>query len=131
MAKDVNSGRLPDHALQRTAAGRRGCNRRASSIIGSSPATEDRWPASLSLGRWAAMRVALTFTLFISAVCFFGCQPHTRSASVAPMPSGATPDLEHRVNQRVVLEGIVSNSKCPQVQGVDVWGLEDYRGQRV
>src|SRR5437899_6455456 len=31
----------PNHALQRTAAGRRGCNRRAS------------WPPSLSLGRWA------------------------------------------------------------------------------
>jgi hypothetical protein len=30
----------PNHALQRTAAGRRGCNRRVS------------WPPSLSLGRW-------------------------------------------------------------------------------
>jgi hypothetical protein len=30
-----------NHALQRTAAGRHGCNRRVS------------WPPSLSLGRWA------------------------------------------------------------------------------
>ena len=33
------SGWFANHALQRTAAGRRGCNRRAS------------WPPSLSLGR--------------------------------------------------------------------------------
>jgi hypothetical protein len=47
------------------------------------------------------------------------------------MQSIATPDLEQRVGQKVVLEGIVTNTKCPQVQGVDAWGLEDYRGQRV
>jgi len=34
------SGWFANHALQRTAAGRRGCNRRAS------------WPPSLSLGRY-------------------------------------------------------------------------------
>jgi hypothetical protein len=41
------------------------------------------------------------------------------------------PDLEQRVGQRVVLEGVVTASKCPQVQGVDAWELENYRGQRV
>ena len=45
--------------------------------------------------------------------------------------STATQGLGQRVGQRVVLEGIVTVTKCPQVQGVDVWGLEDYRGQRV
>jgi hypothetical protein len=39
--------------------------------------------------------------------------------------------LEQRVGQRVVLEGVVSNTKNPQVQGVDVWDLEDHRGERV
>jgi uncharacterized protein YceK len=45
--------------------------------------------------------------------------------------AAALPDLEQRVGQRVALEGVVSNTKCPQVQGVDAWGLEDYRGQHV
>ena len=36
---NVNTTEAPNHALQRTTAGRRGCNRRAS------------WPPSLSLGR--------------------------------------------------------------------------------
>ena len=48
----------PNRALQRTAAGRRSCNRRVS------------WPLSLSLGRWAAM-VAMRLmkpTLFRTAV---------------------------------------------------------------
>lgn len=47
------------------------------------------------------------------------------------MQSAITQDLERRVGQQVVLEGIVTNTKCPQVSGVDAWGLEDYRGQRV
>jgi hypothetical protein len=37
----VNEGTRPNQALQRTAAGRLGCNRRVS------------WSPSLSLGRWA------------------------------------------------------------------------------
>ena len=77
------------------------------------------------------MRDALTFTLLISVACFLGCQPRASSLPVASAQSPATADLEQRVGQRVVLEGIVSNTKCPQIQGVDVWGLEDYRGQRV
>jgi hypothetical protein len=46
-------------------------------------------------------------------------------------PAGVKPDLEERVGQRVVLEGLVSDTKCPQVQGVDAWELADYRGRRV
>ncbi len=74
------------------------------------------------------MRAALIFTLLLSAACLLGCQP---SVSSPPVQSAVMPDLEQRVGQRVVLEGIVTNTKCPQVQGVDAWGLEDYRGQRV
>jgi hypothetical protein len=77
------------------------------------------------------MRAALTFTLLVSAACLLGCQSLVSSPSVAPAQSAAVTDLEQRVGQRVVLEGIVTNTKCPQIQGVDVWGLEDYRGQRV
>jgi hypothetical protein len=77
------------------------------------------------------MRAALKFTLFVSVVCFLGCQPRKQATPVAQKQSVATPDLEQRVGQRVVLEGIVTNTKCPQVQGVDAWGLEGYRGRRV
>jgi hypothetical protein len=77
------------------------------------------------------MRASLTFTLLVSAACLLGCQPSVSSPSVAPAQSAAATDLPQRVGQRIVLEGIVTNTKCPQIQGVDVWGLEDYRGQRV
>jgi len=75
------------------------------------------------------MRVGLTFTFLISKACLLGC--HHRAASLSVAPAQSTLDLEQRVGQRVVLEGIVSDTRCPQVQGVDAWGLEDYRGQRV
>jgi len=77
------------------------------------------------------MHVALTFTLLISAACLLGCQNRASSPAVSSAQSPATADLQRRVGQRVVLEGVLTNTKCPQVQGVDVWGLEDYRGQRV
>ena len=77
------------------------------------------------------MRGALTFTLLVSAACLLGCQSLVSSPSVAPAQSATVTDLEQRVGQRVLLEGIVTNTKCPQIQGVDVWGLEDYRGRRV
>jgi len=77
------------------------------------------------------MRATLTCTLLLSAACLLGCQPSVSSPPVAPAQSAAVADLEQRVGQKVVLEGVVTNTKCPQVQGVDAWGLEDYRGQRV
>ena len=76
-------------------------------------------------------RAALTFTLYVPVACFLGCQPPAPSTPVAPAQSAATLDLEQRVGQSVVLEGVVTNTKCPQVQGVDAWDLEDFRGQRV
>ena len=76
------------------------------------------------------MRVGLIFTFLVSAACLFGCQLRT-SSPIASTQSEAMPNLEQRVGQNVALEGIVSNTKCPQVQGVDAWGLEDYRGRRV
>lgn len=72
-----------------------------------------------------------TFTLLLSAVCLLVCKPSISSPTVEPTPSTALPDFKQRVGQRIELEGIVTNTKCPQVQGVDAWELEDFRGQRV
>ncbi len=73
------------------------------------------------------MRAALIFTLLLTTAGFVGC----RSTSVTAPASAADRDLEQQVGERVVLEGVVTNTKCPQVEGVDAWGLEEYRGQRV
>ena len=70
------------------------------------------------------MRRVLAFTLLILMACVLGCR------ATGPASSGA-PNLEQRVGQRVVLEGVVTDSKSPQVQGVDVWGLDAYRGRHV
>ena len=76
-------------------------------------------------------RAAVAVAILISVACFTGCQPRASSLQVVPTESATASDLEQRVGQKVVLEGIVTNTKCPQIQGVDVWGLEDYREQRV
>jgi hypothetical protein len=81
------------------------------------------------------MRAALSFMLLFLVIGLFGCEQHPTSPSASVQsslaPESRPPDLEQRVGQKVVLEGVVSASKCPQVQGVDVWELEDYRGQKV
>ena len=77
------------------------------------------------------MRNLKTFTLLLSAVCLLGCKPSVPSRLVAPTPATAVPEFQQRVGQRIVLEGIVTHTKCPQVLGVDAWELEDFRGQRV
>lgn len=77
------------------------------------------------------MRTALLLTLFLSAMGFLGCRSSASSTSLASAQSREKIDLEQQVGKRVVLEGVVTNTKCPQVQGVDAWGLEEYRGQRV
>ena len=38
---------------------------------------------------------------------------------------------EDNVDQEIVEEGMVSNSKHPQINGIGCWGLEDYRGRKV
>ena len=39
--------------------------------------------------------------------------------------------LESFVGKRVELVGTVSHSSVPQIQGVDLWGLEQFRGKRL
>lgn len=62
---------------------------------------------------------------------FLGCQQRISPLGASTIEALALPSMERRVGQRVELEGIVSNSKCPQIQGVDVWDLDAYRGKRV
>jgi hypothetical protein len=79
----------------------------------------------------AEMSAALAFAFFVSAIWFVGCTWSGPSTAVSRPQSVAAPNLEQRVGQRVVLEGTVTNTKCPQVQGVDAWDLHEYRGKRV
>ena len=68
--RNPNTNQRPNHALQRTAASRRGCNRRVS------------WPPSLSLGR-RRMRTAL-FIVFSSALLLVGCGSQREAAITEP-----------------------------------------------
>lgn len=40
-------------------------------------------------------------------------------------------DYPSHVGKRVEVIGVVTNTKCPQVCGIDVWSLGAYRGKRV
>jgi hypothetical protein len=40
-------------------------------------------------------------------------------------------DYALHVGERVEVVGVVTNTKCPQVCGIDVWSLDAYRGKRV
>jgi hypothetical protein len=40
-------------------------------------------------------------------------------------------DLEHLVGHRVELIGVISGDRVPQIGGVDLWGLDALRGQRL
>lgn len=62
------------------------------------------------------------------AIKQFGSLP---SSGLPAFPSVDDAKLEERVGQNIELTGIVGNFKCPQVEGVDVWELDAYRGQRV
>ncbi len=39
--------------------------------------------------------------------------------------------LENKVGQEIVEEGVVTNSKHPQINGIGCWGLDEYRGRKV
>src|SRR2546423_665474 len=89
--------------LQRTAAGRCGCNRCARSVLRSSSATEDGWPPSLS--RYASSSIMKKMTakiLFVTCIVF-ACgrlsaqtnvwQPSPGHTQVPVWP-GAVPDAQ-------------------------------------
>ena len=66
-----------------------------------------------------------------------GCQspqnppaaPNVESPSVAQLTDSA--DYPRHVGKRVEVVGEVTNTKCPQVCGIDVWALDAHRGRRV
>jgi hypothetical protein len=70
------------------------------------------------------------FLLAVLALC--GCQhprpaaPEPTAKAIRPSSPSAYPSL---VGQRIELVGVVTETKCPQILGVDLWGLEDYRGR--
>jgi hypothetical protein len=48
-----------------------------------------------------------------------------------PIHIEAGAQLEPFVGRRVELEGTVSETRVPQIQGVDLWGLEQLHGKRL
>jgi hypothetical protein len=74
--------------------------------------------------------------LFVGAVAC-GCHsppnpaasPSAESSPVAQLADPA--DYPRHVGKRVEVVGVVTNTKCPQVCGVDVWLLDAHRGRRV
>jgi hypothetical protein len=61
------------------------------------------------------------------ALC--GCQ-HPESTEGVVRPSSAS-QYPNFVGRRVELEGVVTQTKCPQILGVDLWELEEYRGRKM
>ena len=43
----------------------------------------------------------------------------------------STSEYAGLVGQRVELVGVVTQTKCPQILGVDLWELEEYRGRKM
>lgn len=55
----------------------------------------------------------------------------SRAGSEHPLRITASADLDQLIGHRVELVGTVSGHSVPRLQGVDVWGMEHLRGQRV
>ncbi len=86
---------------------------------------------------------SLLLLLFLAG-CLSGCSHHesqrailhidpAMSASLREKPIHIEPGarLESFVGKRVELVGTVSDSGVPQIQGVDLWGFERFRGKRL
>jgi hypothetical protein len=54
-----------------------------------------------------------------------------RLPAQAPTLVASRDDYPLYVDKQIEVIGIVSETKCPQVQGIDAWDLADHRGQRV
>jgi hypothetical protein len=77
------------------------------------------------------------FQITISiALC--GCQlpqkqvpapPTQQSIAIPLITSGA--DYPKYVGKKIEVIGVVTNSKCPMVEGIDAWDLDAYRGKKV
>lgn len=77
----------------------------------------------------------LLWLLVVVVPC--GCQspqnpaasPSAESPSVTQLTDPA--DYPRHIGKRVEVVGVVTNTKCPQVCGIDVWSLDAHRGRRV
>ena len=67
-------------------------------------------------------------TILLCCLLLTGCvHTSTQSQTVVTSPK----QLRSLVGRPVELIGVVSNTKCPYVQGVDIWELDGYRGRTV
>ena len=67
----------------------------------------------------------------------WSCQPQ-RGPNVPPRDATSvviplSPDADYRtyIGKRVQVVGVVTNTKCPQLAGIDVWSLDAHRGKQV
>ena len=68
-------------------------------------------------------------TLLLTAVALCGCRHATPVAGVVRASSPS--EYPRLVGQRVELVGVVTQTKCPQILGVDLWKLDSYRGRKM
>ena len=81
---------------------------------------------SLSVSGLSALSMKNLVALSMLFVCAFASAQTPALFRI----TDASQRKEH-VGQQVELIGIVSDTRCPQLLGVDLWELEDYRGRRV
>ena len=91
-----------------------------------SPFANSKTKAPLPKRTFWAVMAGLIVVIVVAA--YFN-PPRTTSKAGTTVFSPA--ELPRLVGQRVELKGIVSNTKCPSLQGVDMWELENYRGQTI
>src|SRR2546425_3169777 len=90
------------------------------------------------------MRMKVLLLTLVFAACFSGCKCNERQRAVLHIPPAqmasfgekpvhieAGAQLGSFVGRRAELEGTVSETGVPQIQGVDLWGLEQFRGKRL
>ena len=75
----------------------------------------------------ACMKVLTIFMFTFAALC--GCQ-QTKSPASAVHPTSPS-EYPQLVGRRIELIGVVTQTKCPQILGVDVQELEGYRGRQM
>ncbi len=67
-------------------------------------------------------------TCIIFLLCLFAT-----SQAIAENPIDITnePSLLPFVGKFILVRGIVTNTKCPSIHGIDMWELENYRGKLI
>lgn|GEM_PF-6627859 len=67
--------------------------------------------------------------VLLTAFALYGCRHATPVAGVVRASSPS--EYPRLIGQRVELVGVVTQSKCPQILGVDLWELDSYRGRKM